>query len=255
MRTFMEDDTARVPFAVIGIVLILISIVVSLNLSRLDATMARTMSSNIEITAPDTALQYARADIARAINYAGMEALKKLGETPVINPDNASLYGTDRDEFNKNWARAMIEHTLDLYIESNYMYDAFVYNGFSVNVDRTRDNITLRPLKMRLNRTLNPPVLSPGGGKYEKGYETYWVVSVPLRFHLKNLDTGSEIWSENITVETVITSRYPLLRDLTDEYSERVNGTNATMVETTAFSMAYTWGGGTSSTQKARPST
>jgi hypothetical protein len=45
-------------------------------------------------------------------------------------------------------------------------------------------------------------------------------------------------------VETLITSRYPLLRDLTDEFSERVNGTNAVMTETTAFAMAYTWGRG-----------
>ena len=50
--------------------------------------------------------------------------------------------------------------------------------------------------------------------------------------------------SRDITVETVITSRYPLLKDLTDEYGERLNGTNAVMTETTAFAMAYTWGRG-----------
>ncbi len=46
------------------------------------------------------------------------------------------------------------------------------------------------------------------------------------------------------TIETLITSRYPLLKDLTDEYGERLNGTNAVMAETTAFAMAYTWGRG-----------
>ncbi|MCX9078621.1 MAG: hypothetical protein OIN84_11680, partial [Candidatus Methanoperedens sp.] len=45
-------------------------------------------------------------------------------------------------------------------------------------------------------------------------------------------------------VETLITSRYPLLHDLTEEYEIRVNGTNAVMTETTAFAMAYTWGRG-----------
>jgi len=54
----------------------------------------------------------------------------------------------------------------------------------------------------------------------------------------------NELLSQNITVETLITSRYPLLRDLTDEFSQRVNGTNAVMTETTAFAMAYTWGRG-----------
>ncbi|MBU4339325.1 MAG: hypothetical protein KKD46_00155, partial [Euryarchaeota archaeon] len=38
--------------------------------------------------------------------------------------------------------------------------------------------------------------------------------------------------------------RYPLLKDLTDEYSMRLNGTNAVMMETTALSMAYTWARG-----------
>ena len=246
MKGFYKDESARVPFAVIGIFLIMISLIASINLNRLDASMAKTMSAGIEVTAPDTALAFARADVARAINYAGMDALKQLGETPVIMPDNTSVYGENRDEFNKNWSKAMIVHTLDQYIESNFMYDAFEYNGFAVNIERkgTWENITLRQLTMKLNRTLNPPVLSPGGGRFEKGYETYWVVSVPLRFRLKDLKTKAELLDENTTVETVITSRYPLLRDLTDEYSERVNGTNATMAETTAFALAYTWGRG-----------
>ena len=67
---------------------------------------------------------------------------------------------------------------------------------------------------------------------------------MPVRIHLKNLDMNSELLSENISVETLITSRYPLLRDLTEEYGQRVNGTNAVMTETTAFAMAYTWGRG-----------
>jgi len=46
------------------------------------------------ISAPDQALSYAKADLARALNYAGMEALKSLGQTPVIQPDNTSEYMT-----------------------------------------------------------------------------------------------------------------------------------------------------------------
>ena len=93
---------------------------------------------------------------------------------------------------------------------------------------------------MKLNRTINPPLFEPG----DNGYETYWKISMPVRIHLKNLDMKTELLSENISVETLITSRYPLLRDLTEEYGRRVNGTNAVMTETTAFAMAYTWGRG-----------
>ncbi|MCE8429627.1 MAG: hypothetical protein J5U19_14730 [Candidatus Methanoperedens sp.] len=245
---FFRDDSARVPFAVIGIFMILISTLISINLSRLDVTMAKARASGSEIAAPDTALRYAKADLSRTLNYAGMEALKTLGETPVIRPDNNSIYfdTVNPAEFNKNCARAIIKNTLDQYIESNYMYEAFVHDGFSVNVEPPGSwkEIRIEPIKMKLDRSLDPPILKPGDGKYSSGYETYWKISVPLMIHLKDMSTGSELLSNNITIETVITSRYPLLKDLTDEYSERLNGSNATMVEATAFTMAYTWGRG-----------
>ncbi len=83
-KSFLKNDSARVPFAVIGVFLILISTIISINLTRLDINMAKTMSSSLEVTSADKAIQYARADIARAVNYAGLEALKQIGETPVI---------------------------------------------------------------------------------------------------------------------------------------------------------------------------
>jgi hypothetical protein len=245
--SFLHNDSARVPFAVIGIFLVILSTIVSLNLTRMDIKMAKTMSSGLEISAPDKALSYAQADLARALNYAGMEALKKLGETPVIKPDNTSKYhngtGGDPYKYNANWARAMTLHTFDIYMETNYNNDTFVYGGYSVNVDPpgSWDTITFTPIKMKLNRTIRPPLMEPGNNN---GYETYWKISMPVRIHLNDLDMKTELLSQNITIETLITSRYPLLRDLTDEFSERVNGTNAVMIETTAFAMAYTWGRG-----------
>jgi hypothetical protein len=244
--SFFPNDSARVPLVVIGIFLLILSTIISLNLTRMDIKMAKTMSTT-EISAPDQALSYAQADLARALNYAALEAVKKLGETPVIKPDNNSEYynGTNGDpaRFNANWARAITKNVFDIYMETNYKYDRFVYAGYSVNVDppASWDTITFRPIKMELNRTIRPPLMEPGNNN---GYETYWRVSIPVRIHLKNLDTKTELLSQNITVETLITSRYPLLRDLTDEFSERVNGTNAVMTETTAFAMAYTWGRG-----------
>lgn len=243
--SFLHNDSARVPFVVIGIFLVILSTIVSLNLTRMDIKMAKTMSSS-EISTPDKALSYAQADLARALNYAALDALKKLGETPVIKSDNTSDYynGTDGDprRFNANWARAMTLKTFDIYMATNYNNDAFVYGGYSVNVEPpgSWDTITFKPVRMKLNRTITPPLMEPGSD----GYETYWKIAMPVRIHLIDLDMKTELLSENITVETLITSRYPLLRDLVDEFSERVNGTNAVMTETTAFAMAYTWGRG-----------
>ncbi|VVB86154.1 Uncharacterised protein [uncultured archaeon] len=91
-RSLMDDTSAKVPLAVIGVFLLLISVITSINLLRMDVSMAKAISSPGEVSAPDTALLYAKADLARAINYAGMDALKQLGETPVIKPDNGSIY-------------------------------------------------------------------------------------------------------------------------------------------------------------------
>lgn len=242
-RSLWQDDSAKVPFAVIGIFLLLVSVIASINLVRMDVRMAKAMSSPGEISAPDTALLYAKADLARAINYAGMDALKQLGETPVIIPDNGSAYySDDSEETTRNRAKAMMRHTLNQYIESNYRYDTYAYRGYSVNVEPldSWDGINIQPIRMKLNRSLVPPVMPPG----EKGYETYWKVSVPLKIHLTELASGTELTGSNITIETLITARYPLLKDLTDEYSARLNGSNAVMVETTALSMAYTWARG-----------
>ncbi len=241
---FLKDEIARVPFAVIGVFLILISTMVSINLMRQDVRMAKTMSSSLEVTSGDEAMQFARADIARAMNYAGMEALKQIGETPVIKPDNNSeYYNGSADEFNRNRARAIIRDTLNQYIESNYMNDTFVHHEFSVNLDQVESwkNITIAQVNMSLKERVKPPLLAPGK---DTGYGTYWKVAVPLNFHLKDLKTNTESMNREMTMETIITSRYPLLKDLTDEYGERLNGTNAVMTETTAFAMAYTWGRG-----------
>src|SRR3990172_4751981 len=108
LRSLFHDDTAKVPFALIGVI-------ASINLVRMDVNMAKAMSARGEISAPDNALLYAKADMARAINYAGMKALKQLGETPVIIPDNGSAYfnGTEGYivKFDHNRAKALIHNS------------------------------------------------------------------------------------------------------------------------------------------------
>ncbi len=86
MKLWKNED-ARVPLALIGVLFVLISTATSLHLSQMDARMASSMAKNTDINAADTALLYARADLARIVNYAGMEALKQMGETPVIALD------------------------------------------------------------------------------------------------------------------------------------------------------------------------
>ncbi|TRZ88617.1 MAG: hypothetical protein D4R88_07420, partial [Methanosarcinales archaeon] len=64
MSSLFDDDAAKVPFAVIGVLLLLISVIASINLVRMDVNMAKAMSARGEISAPDNALLYAKADMA-----------------------------------------------------------------------------------------------------------------------------------------------------------------------------------------------
>jgi len=150
MRLWKNED-ARVPLALIGVLFVLISAGTSLKLSQMDARMASSMATNTDINAADTALLYARADLARIVNYAGMAALKQMGETPVIEFDPNSQYNTsgmpDTAEFNRNWAKGMMTHTMNQYIESNYMYDRYQYRGYAVNVEPIPPDLSPTPLR------------------------------------------------------------------------------------------------------------
>ncbi|NOR60037.1 MAG: hypothetical protein GQ469_05345, partial [Methanosarcinales archaeon] len=242
MRLWKNED-ARVPLALIGVLFVLISAATSLHLSQMDARMASSMSTDTDINAADTALFYARADLARIVNYAGMEALKQMGETPVIALDPNSQYNPGGDtpdvvEFNRNWAKGMMTHTMNQYIESNYMYDRYQYRGYAVNVEPiTSWNTTdIIPIYMALDRDLDPPLLAPN-----ETYQTYWKATVPLTISIVDLASGDSIDEQDIIVGNLILARYPLLESLTSEYETRLNGADAVMTETTAFAMGYTW--------------
>jgi len=241
MRLWKNED-ARVPLALIGVLFVLISAGTSLKLSQMDARMASSMATNTDINAADTALLYARADLARIVNYAGMAALKQMGETPVIEFDPNSQYNTsgmpDTAEFNRNWAKGMMTHTMNQYIESNYMYDRYQYRGYAVNVEPiTNWNRTdIIPIYMALDRGPEPPLLAPN-----ETYQTYWKATVPLTISIVDLASGDTIDEQDIIVGNLILARYPLLESLTTEYETRLNGAEAVMTETTAFAMGYTW--------------
>jgi len=60
-----NNESARVPLAVIGVLFVMISAVISINISRMDAQMAAAMVSGDDMDRVDTAILYATADMAR----------------------------------------------------------------------------------------------------------------------------------------------------------------------------------------------
>ncbi len=168
MLKSLEDDSGRVPLVVIGILFVLISVAVSIQITQMDQKMAESLQPIGNIKGPNDAFLLFNADMRRSINYAAMDAVQQMGETPVIDPDPISQYNPgggqiDVAEFNQNWAKGMTMHHLNQYIGSNYMYNRYDYNGYAVNVEPLKnwDRITITPIYMGIDRKLNPPSAFP----------------------------------------------------------------------------------------------
>ncbi|MCD4810151.1 MAG: hypothetical protein K8R17_09680, partial [Methanosarcinales archaeon] len=110
-----ESDSGRVPLTIIGILFLLISTAASIHITQMDLKMAESRQPAENIKGPNDAFLSFNADMANAINYAAMDALQQMGETPVIDPDPNSQYNPgggqiDVAEFNQNWAKGMTMH-------------------------------------------------------------------------------------------------------------------------------------------------
>ena len=140
MFKMLKNESARVPLTIIGILFLLISTAASIHITQMDLEMAQSRQPIGNVKGADDAFSLFSCDMRRSINYAAMDAVQQMGETPVIDPDPNSQYNFGGDqidvaEFNKNWAKGMIMCYLNQYIESNYMYNRYEYHGHAVNVE------------------------------------------------------------------------------------------------------------------------
>lgn len=91
INSFIKDTNAYIPFAVIGIFILLFSLLMAVNLTRMDYQLAEVIYSADISKNHDYILDTACTDISRCLNYAGMEALEWQGEHPIIQKDSVSL--------------------------------------------------------------------------------------------------------------------------------------------------------------------
>ncbi len=98
VHSFCKDTRAYIPFAVIGIFVLLFSITSSFYLMKMDYELAETIYQTDGISMEKAAEDIASADLARCLNYAGMEALKWQGEHPIIKSEGTIYeeWGEDR---------------------------------------------------------------------------------------------------------------------------------------------------------------
>jgi hypothetical protein len=227
----LRDDDARVPFAAIGILLIVISTLTSAYLMKMET---RGISSSIEDEREgelNEALACARADIDNALNIACLYAEEEAGENPIVNVSG----GGDTHEANMKRLQRMAGRNLSEYLSANYR-GGFYYGDYVVEASMEGD-VTFEPLNMSLIRVVDHPV-----APCNTAYTAYYVASAPVRLRVTR--PGSPLdYTEGYTARALVTSRYPLLEQLTMEYEARLNGT-AMLADVTAASFAYTWARG-----------
>ncbi|HTY90516.1 MAG TPA: hypothetical protein VMC84_05005 [Methanocella sp.] len=225
----LKDDTARVPFAVIGILLIVVSTVTS---AYLMAMQSKGISNAIDDEREgelNDALACAEGDIDNALNYACIYAEEDIGERPIVNST------MDPGEANLLRLKRMACRNLSQYLEANYRGD-FVYGEYRIDASPGGD-VSVEPVSMNMSRVVYHPVL-----QCNISYPAYYVASIPVRLHITSPGTSLD-HTEDYTARTLVTSRLPLLESLTGEYEARLNGT-AMLTDITAASFAYTWARG-----------
>ncbi|AKB69157.1 DUF7286 family protein [Methanosarcina mazei] len=94
-----QDTSAYIPYAVIGIFIVLIATFTSVYLLKMDSEVAETIYTTEKSDPRQEAINLAASDLSRCLNYAGMEALEWQGEHPVILPEGSPVERFSEDNF------------------------------------------------------------------------------------------------------------------------------------------------------------
>lgn len=232
----LKDDNARIPFAVIGVIMIIVSTVTATYLLQMESAGVSNAIADEREGELNDALACAKADIGNALNVACIYAEEEVGENPIVNI--SAEYGRSPDEANLMRLKSMAYGSLSQYLSANYR-GGFVYGDYVVDasLDESQGSIAMEPVTMNMTRTVYHPIL-----QCKNKYPAYYVASAPIR--LRVTKPGSTLdYTEPYVARALVTSRYPLLKELTDEYEARLNGT-AMLTDVTAASFAYTWARG-----------
>ena len=249
---FFKDKRGRIPFAVLGVFLIIGSAVTSGIVTNLEAEHSKNISTTLKAASVKYMVKNAGADLSRALSYSCLKALKTVGKKPVTysgipteaaeeyadfdgngryEDDVGSVVDTEREAmlFNRNWARNMAQVHLNDYLNATFRRNIFQNHGFAVNVYDPEDNgavddwrdIEFSNISMELERAVEIDLLT---SEHDNIYNTYWVASLDdFSIEIRDLSSG-EKWKRTINISSLIPSRLPLLWGLTNTYNRSING-------------------------------
>jgi hypothetical protein len=239
-RRFFSDQHARIPFSIIGIFLLLGSSLTTVYISRLELEKSEEITRSLDIQEIEDLLNSFEADLTNALNLAGMKATKEIGKHPVI----ASSLGTSQ-QINQFRLKSIIKEELTVFLMGHYLSNTFSNGQYALNVILENGtpilsigNISVQRCVMQLERFSIPFIGPPG----TVNHTTYFVVSFPLQIEIRRLehDTWNLLTNRTVSISSIITSRYPLLESLMNEYHETINGTFSPLwTYTTAVTNLY----------------
>ena len=234
-KTFFKNEYARIPFSVIGIFLILGSSFTAVYVTKLEAEKSEEISHTIDFNEIESFLRLAEADMATALNLAGLKGLKEIGERPIITvtKPSSNSYGDTPGKVNSNRVKSIIMDEMNVYLNNSYRDGVFNNGRYAINVQInngyespivSRDEIYFTTVKMRLNRGFTNDFIGPPPNPR---HTTYWIANIPVDVDIIKIDEDSSdnvIINRTIDVSTIITCRYNLLKELVDEYQDEISG-------------------------------
>ncbi len=224
-QRIISDQHARIPFSLIGVFILLGSSVTAVYISRLELEKSKEIARSLDVNEIEDLLYSFEADLTNALNLAGLKALKEIGKHPVIQ----SSLGTS-GQINQYRLKAIIKEELNIYLTGHFLYNIFSDGQYAINILLENEtailsskNISVEPLVMRLQRYSIPSI----GPLQTQNYSTYLVVSIPLHIEIRQLKQHDwvPLTTRTIVVSSILTSRYPLLECLMNEYNTSINST------------------------------
>jgi hypothetical protein len=220
----LGDDSARVSFSAIGVLLLSAAIVTMALLVKLDAQIARETAREPEISESAELLAATKSDLARLLSWAVQGAAADVAAAPVVAGFQGPLPGGATPEecarskacvlgFNEERVRRGAHARLAGYLAP---FNATYRQGESRATARPAENwthLTLEPVNMTLARSLRAPFGSPGEGPYAG----HWLARLPVEVAVEK--PGQRTYREISHIETFVPSRHPLVRDLAEEFA------------------------------------
>jgi len=205
----------------------------------------------------ETLLAKTRIDLTQIINQAGINALQYIGSHPVIIPSEDF---DSAESCNQQRLKNKISSVLTNYLKCNYESDEFTQNEFIINADFTKlsDNriptqsISIRPIVMKLKRPLSIPFFGP---EQEQLLPVYYqvTVNIPLIINSKNAHETEPLHSTDLTVTTVLTTRYLGLQHLISSFNESLRNLGPFWRTMTLLTNVYSMARGYRHYQKGLP--